>query len=65
LSNFITEQTGVRSRKKVEKPSSVVMLTDSNFKQAIGGEKNVLVAFTAPWCGRKCLVFAGCLLGRR
>jgi protein disulfide-isomerase A6 len=51
LSNFITEKTGVRSRKKVAKPSSVVMLTDSDFKKAIGGDKNVLVAFTAPWCG--------------
>ncbi|SPQ21857.1 079d68e1-5746-4385-8129-f1add8dac09a [Thermothielavioides terrestris] len=51
LSNFITEKIGVRARKKVAKPSSVVMLTDSTFKQHIGGDKNVLVAFTAPWCG--------------
>ena len=52
LSSFITEKTGVRSRKKAEKASSVVMLTDSTFKKQIGGDKNVLVAFTAPWCGR-------------
>ncbi|KAL2127879.1 hypothetical protein VTI74DRAFT_10024 [Chaetomium olivicolor] len=51
LSSFITEKTGVRPRKKMAKPSNVVMLTDANFKQAIGGDKNVLVAFTAPWCG--------------
>jgi protein disulfide-isomerase A6 len=52
LSNFITEKTGVKARKKMAKASSVVMLTDSTFKKQIGGDKNVLVAFTAPWCGR-------------
>lgn len=52
LSSFITDKTGVRPRKKAEKPSSVVMLTDSTFKNEIGGDKSVLVAFTAPWCGR-------------
>ncbi|KAK3937667.1 protein disulfide-isomerase erp38 [Diplogelasinospora grovesii] len=51
LSAFITEKTGVKSKKKLTPPSSVVMLTDSNFKKNIGGDKNVLVAFTAPWCG--------------
>ncbi|KAK4103924.1 disulfide isomerase [Parathielavia hyrcaniae] len=51
LSNFITEKTGAKPRKKAVKPSSVLMLTDSTFKQQIGGDKNVLVAFTAPWCG--------------
>ncbi|KAL1839200.1 hypothetical protein VTJ49DRAFT_1789 [Mycothermus thermophilus] len=51
LSNFITEKTGVRPRKKQAPPSSVVILNDSNFKQQIGGDKHVLVAFTAPWCG--------------
>ena len=50
LTNFITEKTGVRNKKKSAQPSSVVMLTDDTFKKAIG-EKNVLVAFTAPWCG--------------
>jgi hypothetical protein len=28
-------------------------LTDTTFKQQIGSDKDVLVAFTAPWCGRK------------
>ncbi|KAL2160672.1 hypothetical protein VTH06DRAFT_1360 [Thermothelomyces fergusii] len=51
LSSFITEKTGIRPRKKATKPSNVVMLTDSTFKNQIGGDKNVLVAFTAPWCG--------------
>lgn len=53
LSNFITEKTGVKPKRKLEKPSAVTMLTDSAFDKEIGGDKNVLVAFTAPWCGRK------------
>ncbi|KAK0728110.1 thioredoxin-like protein [Lasiosphaeria miniovina] len=51
LTAFITEKTGVRSKKKLAAPSLVSMLTDSSFKEEIGGDKNVLVAFTAPWCG--------------
>ncbi|KAL2266388.1 hypothetical protein VTJ83DRAFT_5740 [Remersonia thermophila] len=51
LSDFITEKTGVRPRKKQAPPSHVVILNDSNFKKQIGGDKHVLVAFTAPWCG--------------
>ena len=53
LSDFITEKTGVRNKKKASQPTSVTILTDSNFKKTIG-DKHVLVAFTAPWCGRKC-----------
>lgn len=53
LQNFITDKTGVRPRKKAEKPSAVTMLTDTSFESEIGGDKNVLVAFTAPWCGRE------------
>jgi protein disulfide-isomerase A6 len=51
LSNFITDKTGVRARKKQLPPSNVVMLTDQSFVEEVGGDKNVLVAFTAPWCG--------------
>jgi hypothetical protein len=43
--------------KKKEK-SNVEMLTDSTFKEKVGGEKDVLVAFTAPWCGRECTMKA-------
>lgn len=52
LQKFVAEKTGVRAKGKVEVPSEVVMLSDANFKEAVGGEKGVLVAFTAPWCGR-------------
>ncbi|PHH64969.1 hypothetical protein CDD81_3606 [Ophiocordyceps australis] len=51
LSNFITKKTGVKDKKKAEMPSNVAMLTDSTFDKTIGGDKHVLVAFTAPWCG--------------
>lgn len=54
LTSFISEKTGIRSKRKLEVPCNVVMLTDSTFKKHIGGDKNVLVAFTAPWCGRMC-----------
>jgi len=51
LSSFIAEKTGAKSKKKAEMPSSVEMLTDSSFRKAVGSDKNILVAFTAPWCG--------------
>ncbi|OKL61471.1 Protein disulfide-isomerase tigA [Talaromyces atroroseus] len=51
LTAFVTEKTGVRP-KSVQKPaSSVEMLTESTFKDFVGTDKNVFVAFTAPWCG--------------
>jgi protein disulfide-isomerase A6 len=54
LTAFIAEKTGVRARKRQTPPSSVVMLTDDSFKKEVGSDKNVFVAFTAPWCGREC-----------
>ncbi|EFY85555.1 Protein disulfide-isomerase erp38 [Metarhizium acridum] len=51
LTQFLTEKAGVKAKKKLEMPSEVVMLTDKSFAETIGSEKNVLVAFTAPWCG--------------
>ncbi|KAI1633872.1 thioredoxin-like protein [Biscogniauxia mediterranea] len=51
LTAFVTEQTGIKPKRKLELPSQVQMLTDSSFKELIGGDKNVFVAFTAPWCG--------------
>ncbi|KAM3513181.1 hypothetical protein MY11210_003206 [Beauveria gryllotalpidicola] len=51
LTEFITKKTGVSAKKKLELPSEVVELHDSTFKETVGSDKNVLVAFTAPWCG--------------
>jgi protein disulfide-isomerase A6 len=55
LSAFITEKTGIRPKGAKKEPSNVQILTDSTFDKEIGGDKHVLVAFTAPWCGRKWL----------
>ncbi|TVY21806.1 Protein disulfide-isomerase erp38 [Lachnellula arida] len=51
LTAFITEKTGVKAKKAKAAPSQVEMLNDKTFKTEIGGDKDVLVAFTAPWCG--------------
>ncbi|KAL9051037.1 MAG: hypothetical protein Q9162_006260 [Coniocarpon cinnabarinum] len=48
---FIEDKTGVKAKKKLELPSEVVQLTDGDFKQTVGKDQDVLVAFTAPWCG--------------
>lgn len=53
LASFITDKTGLKPRaKKASLPSPVQMLDDRSFKKEIGGDKDVLVAFTTPWCGR-------------
>ncbi|KAF2196255.1 disulfide isomeras-like protein [Delitschia confertaspora ATCC 74209] len=51
LGKWITEKTGVRMKVKGKLPSQVVHLDDKSFKETVGGDKDVLVAFTAPWCG--------------
>ncbi|WYZ38880.1 hypothetical protein EsH8_III_000794 [Colletotrichum jinshuiense] len=51
LSNFITDKTSVRPRKKYTPPSAVNMLSDETFNAIIGSDKALFVAFTAPWCG--------------
>ena len=53
LTAFINGKTGIKPKAKKAAPSSVEMLTDTTFKEKIGGEQDVLVAFTAPWCGRE------------
>ncbi|KAL9123358.1 MAG: hypothetical protein Q9187_000085 [Circinaria calcarea] len=51
LSKWITDKTGLKPKAKKAAPSAVELLNDKTFKQQVGGEKDVLVAFTAPWCG--------------
>ncbi|KAI4261954.1 MAG: hypothetical protein L6R42_002863 [Xanthoria sp. 1 TBL-2021] len=51
LSSFVSEKIGVKPKAKKAAQSAVAMLNDQTFKQHIGGDKDVLVAFTAPWCG--------------
>ena len=52
LSAFITEKTGVKPKTPKAAPTHVEMLTDSTFSEKIGGDQDVLLAITAPWCGR-------------
>lgn len=52
LQAFIADKTGMKPKKAKAPQSDVEMLTDTNFKEAVNGDKDVLVAFTAPWCGR-------------
>jgi protein disulfide-isomerase A6 len=58
LTKFITEKTSMKPKVKGKLPSNVVFLDDQSFKQKVGKDQDVLVAFTAPWCGRK---FSGTL----
>ncbi|KAH8733435.1 thioredoxin-like protein [Ilyonectria robusta] len=51
LTDFIAEKTGVKPKKKQEMPSDIVMLNEGSFNEVVGGDKHVLIAFTAPWCG--------------
>ncbi|KAJ5690220.1 Protein disulfide-isomerase tigA [Penicillium macrosclerotiorum] len=51
LSSWITDKTGIKPRGAQKEPSKVEYLNDATFKTTVGGDKHVLVAFTAPWCG--------------
>ena len=52
LTKWITDKTGLKPRSKKAVQSHVEMLTDTTFGTQVGADKDVLVAFTAPWCGR-------------
>ncbi|KAL5329017.1 hypothetical protein ACEPPN_002526 [Leptodophora sp. 'Broadleaf-Isolate-01'] len=51
LTEFINKKTGAKAKKAKVSPSAVEMLNDKTFKEKIGAEQDVIVAFTAPWCG--------------
>jgi protein disulfide-isomerase A6 len=53
LQKWVTDKTGIRPKVKGKLPSQVTFLDNSSFKEKVGKEQDVLVAFTAPWCGRK------------
>ena len=58
LQKWVTDKTGIRPKVKGKLPSNIVMLDDKSFKEKVGKEQDVLVAFTAPWCGRKLLFYS-------
>lgn len=49
----VTAQSGVKSKIKPPAPSAAVEVTASNFDEVVlNDDKDVLVAFTAPWVWR-------------
>ncbi|ORX36848.1 disulfide-isomerase precursor [Kockovaella imperatae] len=52
LASFVSRESGVKSNIKPPPPPAAVELDYSNFNDiALNDSKDVLVAFTAPWCG--------------
>jgi protein disulfide-isomerase A6 len=52
LSAFVTKSSGVKSKIKPPPPPQTLILDAHTFDEsALDKSKNVLVAFTAPWCG--------------
>ncbi|KAG8867474.1 hypothetical protein FRC20_005663 [Serendipita sp. 405] len=52
LATFVSKKSGVRSNIKPPPPQAVVSGDVGNFREVVmDPKKDVLVAFTAPWCG--------------
>ncbi|KAG8861780.1 hypothetical protein FRB91_000023 [Serendipita sp. 411] len=52
LATFVSKKSGVRSNIKPPPPQAVVSGDVDNFREVVmDPKKDVLVAFTAPWCG--------------
>ena len=52
LSEFLADKTGIRAKKAHRAPAKAQTLHGPALKELLGKEQNVLVAYTAPWCGR-------------
>lgn len=51
LAKWVATKSGVKSTIKPPPPGAALELTAENFDDIVNGARNVLVAFTAPWCG--------------
>ncbi|KIM39834.1 hypothetical protein M413DRAFT_29010 [Hebeloma cylindrosporum] len=52
LASFITQKTGIKSKIPGPPPTDVLILDNNNFNEVVlDSSKNVIVTFTAPWCG--------------
>ncbi|KAL4866334.1 hypothetical protein BDV12DRAFT_136896 [Aspergillus spectabilis] len=51
LTAFVEGKIGAKAKGAKKEPSDVELFTDASFKTLVGGDKDVFVAFTAPWCG--------------
>ncbi|KAG7528350.1 hypothetical protein FFLO_06227 [Filobasidium floriforme] len=51
LAKFVTEKSGVKSSIKPPPPPAALEVDNKNYHQLISSGKDVLIAFTAPWCG--------------
>jgi len=52
LASFITQKIGIKSKIPGPPPTDVVILDNNNFNEVVlDPSKNVIVTFTAPWCG--------------
>jgi protein disulfide-isomerase A6 len=52
LAAFVTKESGVKSNIKPPPPPATTILDSHTFDSvALDESKNVLVSFTAPWCG--------------
>ena len=45
----MAKESGVKSKIKPPPPPAALQLDAKNFDDVVDGDKNVLVAFTAPW----------------
>lgn len=62
LQKFVTEKSGVKPKGAKKTTSHVQILDEKSFKEQVGKDNDVLVAFTAPWCGRKFFFNSYCLV---
>lgn len=52
LSQFIADKTGINAKKRRTPPAKAQTYSGPAIKELLGKEQNVIVAYTAPWCGR-------------